>query len=102
MVAGIVMSNTRPFQVGTSAGVLELDCEHAHSTGEKVNLLVSRRGVLQAAQGKVSGVVMDAIFRQDGFKVILENGLDFYLPDAPRMGEKIYLTIPAEGVKCLS
>ena len=128
VVAGIVMSNTRPFQVKTSAGVFELECEvvpvpgrggvvpvpayhpesptgrggHAHSAGEKVNLLVSRRGVRQAADGRVSGVVVDVIFRQDGFKVTLENGLDFYLPDAPRMGEKIYLTIPATGVKCLS
>ena len=120
VVAGIVMSNTRPFQVETSAGVFELNCGvvpvpgrggvvpvpgrggHAHSTGEKVNLMVSRRGVRQTADGRVSGVVMDVIFRQDGFKVTLENGLDFYLPDAPRMGEKIYLSIPPTGVKCLS
>ncbi len=120
VVAGIVMSNTRPFQVKTSAGVFELECGvvpvparggvvpvpgrggHAHSTGEKVNLLVSRRGVRQAADGRVSGVVVDVIFRQDGFKVTLENGLDFYLPDAPRMGEKIYLSIPPTGGKCLS
>ena len=110
VVAGMVMSNTRPFQVETSAGMFELDCgvvpvpgrdEHAHSVGEKVNLLVSRRGVRQTADGRVSGVVVDVIFRQDGFKVTLENGLDFYLPDAPRLGEKIYLTIPATGIKCL-
>ncbi len=110
VVAGIVMSNTKPFQVETSAGVFELNCgvvpvpgrgSHEHSAGEKVNLLVSRRGVRQDARGRVNGVVVDVIFRQDGFKVTLENGLDFYLPNAPRLGEKIYLTIPATGIKCL-
>ncbi len=128
VVTGIVLSNTRPLQVETSAGVFELNCgvvpvpvrggvvpvparggvvpvpargEHAHSAGEKVNLLVSRRGVRNAADGRLSGVVVDVIFRQDGFKVTLDNGLDFYLPDAPRIGEKVYLTIPPGGVKCL-
>ena len=101
VVAGVVLSNTRPFQVETSAGVFELRCAHAHSTGDKVNLLVSRRGVRMASDGRLSGVVVDIIFRQDGFKVTLDNGLDFYLPDAPRMGEKVYLAIPAKGVKCL-
>jgi len=101
VVAGIVKSNTSPFQVDTSAGMFEVRCGHTHSAEEKVNLLVSRRGVRQAADGRVSGAVMDVIFRQDGFKVTLDNGLDFYLPDAPRMGEKIYLTVPATGIKCL-
>ena len=102
VVAGIVKSNTSPFQVETTAGTLELSCGDVHSAGEKVNLLVSRRGVRQSADGRVDGVVMDVIFRQDGFKVTLDNGLDFYLPDAPRMGERIYLTIPLMGIKCLS
>jgi spermidine/putrescine transport system ATP-binding protein len=101
VVAGIVISNTSPSQVETSAGVFEFRCGHAHSTGEKVNLLISRRGVRQAADGSVSGVVLDIIFRQDGFKVTLDNSLDFYLPDAPRLGEKIYLTVPETGIKCL-
>jgi ABC-type Fe3+/spermidine/putrescine transport system ATPase subunit len=101
VVAGIVMSNTRPFQVETSAGVFELNCAHAHSPGENVNLLVSRRGIRLAAHGRLSGMVVDVIFRQDGFKVTLENGLDFYLPDPPHIGEKICLTIPATGIKCL-
>jgi len=119
VVAGIVMPDTRPFQVETSAGVFELNCgvvpvlarggvvpvpgqgDHAHSAGDKVNLLVSRHGVRQAADGRLSGVVVDVIFRQEGFRVALENGLYFYLPDAPRVGEKIYLSIPMTGIKCL-
>ncbi len=110
VVAGIVMSGTRPFKIVTSVGVFELDCKlvpvpgqdgHTHSAGKKVNLLISRRGVRQAADGVVNGVVVDVVFRQDGFKVTLDNGLDFYLPDAPLLGEKISLSIPATGVKCL-
>ena len=134
MVAGIVRSNKNPFQVETSAGLFELNCEvvpvsardevvpvsardkvvpvpayhpeslmgrdvHVHSVGDQINLLVSRRGVQQSAGGKVSGVVVDVVFRQDGFKVTLDNGLDFYLPKAPLLGEKIYLSIPAAGEK---
>jgi spermidine/putrescine transport system ATP-binding protein len=102
VVAGTVQLNTQPPHIETSAGIFEVNCDHAHSVGEKINLLVSRRGVRQAAHGMVSGVVVDVIFRQDGFKVTLDNGLDFYLPDAPRLGEKIYLTIPAAGIKCLA
>ena len=101
VISGIVLSNTRPFQVETSAGMFMLECEHAHAVGEKVNLLVYRRGVNLVSDGKISGVVADVVFRQDGFKVTLDNSLDFYLPEAPRKGEKIYLAIPAEGIKCL-
>lgn len=101
VVAGIVLANTRPLKVATSAGEFEVNCMHAHSVGEKVNILVSRRGVRQDADGRVSGVVVDVLFRQDGFNVTLDNGLDFYLPDVPQVGEKIYLSIPARGIKCL-
>mgnify|MGYP001209286146 CR=1 FL=1 len=110
VISGIIKSNKKAFQVETSAGVFELNCEvvpvpgrvrHTHLIGEKVNLLVSRRRVRQAAHGNLSGVVVDVIFQQDEFKVTLDNGLDFYLPDAPQRGEKIFLSIPTTGVKCL-
>lgn len=120
VVAGIVMSTNPPFKIETPVGVFDLDCGvvpvlardgvatapggggHAHSPGERVDLLISRRGVLLGREGQVSGVVVDVIFRQEGFKVTLENGLNFYLPNAPRLGEKINLIIPASGIKCLS
>ena len=111
VVAGIVLSAARPYRVETSVGIFELESEvvpvpggggHTYSEGEKVILLLSRRGVLQSSKGTVSGVVVDVVFRQDGFKVTLTNGLDFYLPDAPLVGEKISLIIPKAGIKCLS
>ncbi len=76
--------------------------DQKHSPGERVNLLISRRNVKRGSEGKISGVVTDVVFRPDGFKITLANGLDFYLPDAPRVGEKINLVIPRDGIKCLS
>lgn len=102
VISGMIMTDTVPFKVATSAGEFEFKCSHAHSLGEKVNLLVSRSGIQVGKNGRLSGVVEDVIFRKDGYKVTLESGMDFYLRDAPRIGEKIYLTIPTEGIKCLS
>jgi hypothetical protein len=49
----------------------------------------------------MGGIVVDVVFRQEGFRVSLDNGLDFYLPEAPRIGEVLTLAIPGEGIKCL-
>jgi ABC-type Fe3+/spermidine/putrescine transport system ATPase subunit len=75
---------------------------HKYSRGEKVNILINRRNVQRGGEGSISGVVTDVVFRQDGFKVTLANGLDFYLPDAPRVGENINLVIPKAGIRWLS
>ena len=101
VLAGRVMSAIKPYKVETLAGMFEMDCEHAHARGEKVNLLVSRGGVHRSVQGSVSGVVADVVFRQEGFKVTLDSGLDFYLDAAPQAGEKIRLDIPSSAVQCL-
>ena len=89
-------------KVSTIIGTLPLTCGHAHQAGERVTMLVSRRGVRQVSEGGVSGIVTDVIFSQDGYKVTLEGGPDFYLPEAPRVGGAIFLEIPPEGIKCLS
>ena len=120
VVAGTVISAPSPCRVETAFGIFGLDGDevpfpervqgepvpdqsgHKHSPGEKVNLLIGRRNVQRGGEGGISGVVTDVVFRQDGFKVTLANGLDFYLPDAPRVGEKINLVIPKAGIKCLS
>jgi spermidine/putrescine transport system ATP-binding protein len=74
---------------------------HGYSKGDRIDILITRHGVRQDDSGQVGGVVVDVIFRQDGFKVTLENGLHFYLPTAPHLGEHIILAIPASGIKCL-
>jgi hypothetical protein len=111
VVAGTVISAPSPLRVETAFGIFELEekdvpvsgqCCHKHSPGEKVNLLIGRRNVQRGGEGGISGVVTDVVFHQDGFKVTLANGLDFYLPDAPRVGEKINLVIPKSDIKCLS
>jgi ABC-type Fe3+/spermidine/putrescine transport system ATPase subunit len=111
VVSGTVISAPSPCRVETAFGIFELVEEdvpvsgqsgHKHSPGEKVNLLIGRRNVQRGGEGGISAVVTDVVFRQDGFKVTLANGLDFYLPDAPRVGEKINLIIPKAGIKCLS
>jgi spermidine/putrescine transport system ATP-binding protein len=102
VVSGIIRSTIRPYQVETSSGEFILDCGHSHTDGDKVNLLVSRHSGLRVEIGTVGGVVVDVLFRQDGFKVTLDTGLNTYLPEAPRIGEKIFLSIPSGGVKCLS
>jgi ABC-type Fe3+/spermidine/putrescine transport system ATPase subunit len=120
VVEGTILSDAHPFQVQTSVGIFELECQisriserrelspftlfggHDHSVGEKIYLLLSRRGVTCSTEGSINGIVVDVIFRQDGYKVTLTNGLDFYLPDAPRVGEHISLSISKEGIKCLA
>jgi ABC-type Fe3+/spermidine/putrescine transport system ATPase subunit len=89
-------------KVSTIIGTLPLTCGHAHQAGERVTMLVSRRGVRQVSEGGVSGIVTDVIFSQDGYKVTLEGGPDFDLPEAPRVGGAIFLEIPPQGIKCLS
>jgi spermidine/putrescine transport system ATP-binding protein len=101
VIAGTVVSNASPYQVETSAGTLRLDCGHDHSLGDKVNLLVVRSGVRQSADGEVGGTVVDVLFRQDGYKITLDNGLTFYLEAAPKMGEAIRLEVSASRVQCL-
>lgn len=87
--------------VRTSLGVFSVQCGHAHHVGEEISLLVGRRGSHQVSKGGISGRVTDLIFSQDGYKVNLENGPDFYLPVAPQMGQEIFLEIPPVSVKCL-
>ena len=111
VVAGVVRSEKIPFQVETPVGMFMVNCgeaplwargAHTHANGEEIFLLISRRGPHQVAEGMLGGVVTDVVFRPDGFKVQLENNLEFYLPDPPKVGMKIYLDIPEEGIKCLS
>ncbi len=129
VVSGMVLSTYPQIKVETPFGVLELECVsipdserngsvqapardeeipvsvpgwHSHKKGDHIDLLISRRGVFQDDSGQVSGLVAEVIFRQDGFKVTLENGLDFFLPEAPTRGKHINLKIPASGIKCLS
>jgi ABC-type Fe3+/spermidine/putrescine transport system ATPase subunit len=111
VLSGTILSGAPPCRVETSVGIFEMDCcgtpvpgrvVHAHQAGEKVDMLIGRRNVLLSSHGNISGEVVDVVFRQEGFKVTLANGLDFYLSDSPALGETISLVVPDEAVKCLS
>ncbi|HUG34154.1 MAG TPA: ABC transporter ATP-binding protein [Anaerolineales bacterium] len=76
-------------------GVFKVNCGHKHSTGEKISLL-ARPLPAESEANVLVGVVADVIFQQDRYKVTLENGLDFYLKDAPRIGKKISVQVKVE------
>ncbi len=102
IVEGVVRLKVETLKVETRAGGFVLRCGHAHQTGEKVNLLLRPSGVRLAADGNLRGVVTDVVFQQARFKVTLENGLYFYLPEAPKIGEAIAISIPPSEVHCLA
>jgi spermidine/putrescine transport system ATP-binding protein len=101
--------------IETTVGIFNPSCGHKHSTGEKVSLLVRPMGALRVANGSHSNVpdgagqadllngrVVDVVFHQDRFKVLLDNHLYFYLPEAPLIGEVIDLQLSPGRIQCLS
>jgi len=79
----------------TKFGILTIHCQHKHQKGEMVHLLA--RPLLSEKEPNVmQGIVTDAIFQQDRFKVTLDNGLYVYLQEAPRMGKKIEVRVKVE------
>ncbi|MDI6770489.1 MAG: ABC transporter ATP-binding protein [Anaerolineales bacterium] len=102
VIEGVVSLKVGRSKVETPVGVFGLGCGHAHQAGEKVELLLRPSGVRLAADGNLHGVVADVLFHQDAFKVTLENGLYFYLPEAPQVGEEIRLCVLQSGIRCLT
>ena len=85
------------WKVESGFGVFTVRCEHKHEIGERVYLLARPLSMEGERGGNViGGVVADAIFQQDRFKVKLENGLYVYLASAPRVGEKIEVRVKVE------
>jgi ABC-type Fe3+/spermidine/putrescine transport system ATPase subunit len=102
VIEGFIRSNDGMLQVETSVGVFGLLCGHPHLPDQKVDILVRPQGVQRAVEGNLTGIVVDAVFHQDRFKVTLDSGLFFYLPESPRIGEGIRLEISPQAVQCLS
>jgi spermidine/putrescine transport system ATP-binding protein len=102
IIQGLVMVEAGKSRVETSAGTFEVTCRHSHRGGEKLELLLRPQGVRLSAQGNLDGVVRDIVFQKDSFKVTLESGLYFYLPEPPKIGERLCLEVPLETLQCLS
>lgn len=64
-------------------------------------LLIRPRARRVESGGMLRGVVADVLFRGDFFRVTLENGLFFELPQAPQVGEVIFLQVDAQEVPAI-
>jgi ABC-type Fe3+/spermidine/putrescine transport system ATPase subunit len=83
------------WEVESEAGIFNVQCGHEHRLGEQVHLLV-RPVPADASSNTLRGMVTDAIFQQERFKVTLENGLYVHLQKAPRVGERIDVPVKVE------
>jgi spermidine/putrescine transport system ATP-binding protein len=95
VLEGIVRSQAGKLQVVTSVGRFTLICDHKHSKGDKVNLLV-RPHEARSEANVIRSKVEDISFQQNQFKVTLENGLYVYLKDAPQIGRRIAVKVVVE------
>lgn len=83
------------WRMESPVGVHTVHCEHDHSPGAHVHLLV-RPLVVEESENKIRGVVRDVVFQQDRFKVTLENGLYLYLSMAVEVGQEIEVPVKVE------
>jgi spermidine/putrescine transport system ATP-binding protein len=102
VIEGVIRRDGGMLQVETVVGTFPLECGHLHQVGEKVDILLRPQELHRASEGALRGVVADAVFHQDRFKVTLDNGLFFYLEEAPRVGEEVRLEISPKAVECLA
>ncbi|PWB75158.1 MAG: spermidine/putrescine ABC transporter ATP-binding protein [Anaerolineales bacterium] len=88
------------WKVESKIGVFDIVCEHGHQGGDKVHLLVrpfdQRAERSRSMDNAINGVVSDVIFQQDRYKITFDNGLYIYLKDAPKVGEKVEVSVKVE------
>jgi ABC-type Fe3+/spermidine/putrescine transport system ATPase subunit len=84
-------------RVETKLGVLEVDCNAEAGTGEPVALLVRPERVKLTENGTgLAGRAADVLFQKNGYRVTLENGLYFYTPAPPKVGDTLTFSVEAE------
>ncbi len=77
-------------------------CDHNHHQGEKVNILIRpEMDPITESENQLEGIVRDVHFIKNGYRVTLQSDLYFFLPYAPRVGEKISFNLPEHSVQCL-
>lgn len=105
LIDGIVVEKLKDgdWKVESSFGVMIVHCEHKHQKGDKVHLLTrpfsAGRASVDSSRNEaniIQGVVTDVIFQQDRFKVTFDNGLYVYLPQAPKVGERLEVWVKVE------
>jgi ABC-type Fe3+/spermidine/putrescine transport system ATPase subunit len=97
VLEGKIMEKTREneWKVESEYGVFAVRCDHKHSKGDNVHLLMRPLSAGNEAN-VIRGVASDVIFQQDRFKVTLDDSLYVYLPNAPRVGDKLEVRVKVE------
>ncbi len=84
-------------RVETMLGVVETACKTGAGPGESGALLIRPERVkVGANKANLESRVADVLFQKNGYHVTLENGLYFFAPAAPQVGEEISFSVEAE------
>ncbi len=102
VLEGTLKRQSEKWRVALPIGEVELECGPNHREGDRVDVLIRPQGARRTETGPFGCRVTDVLFQQDRFKVTLDNGLYFFLPEAPAIGEEIHLEIDPAAVECLS
>jgi len=94
IIDGVVTDGKK---VKTDFGTFTASCSPNYQEGKTVHLLV-RPLEARKESNVIEGRVADVLFQKDGYKVTLENGLYFYLKDAPKVESRILVRV---AVECL-
>ena len=90
-------------RVEASFGIFQpKPCQHAHRTGDQVSILIRPEINLEnAGENHVQAMVSEVLFDKNQYRVVLGNGLVFYISYAPSPGSNLSLEIPSQKVQCL-
>lgn len=97
VIEGEVMGSIKgeSWKVKSAVGDFVVECTDEHSKGDKVYLL-ARPLPAEKEPNVLQGIVTDVIFQQDRFKVVFDNGLYVYLPNAAKVGAKVEVRVKVE------
>jgi len=90
--------------VETAAGRLKPINSGDHVAGSPVRVLVRPGGAVFTSEdgiNVIAGTVADIAFRNESFRVTLDNGLHFDLRDAPGLGARVKISVPTSAIQCL-
>lgn len=100
-VGNVITGVVREGKISTPFGSYELSCDHVHPEGATIQLLIGKMQGKVDSQGKLSGIVTEVTFQQEGFHIILDNGLKFIVKDPPELGMKIRMRLDPPSIYCL-
>jgi len=82
--------------VETSFGMFHVICDHKHSKGESISLLLKQS---EEGMDEIQLTVEDVLFNRDQFEVKTKSGLVIQMKDAPKIGQVIKVKVQ---VQCLT